>query len=289
MNLYTHTHTHTHIHTHTHTHTQVEASLRQRCEAAEKEARTALEKERTARDRHSTLHDALASAEARVSALQQEASRLSAELREAKASVMDAQQTVQDVTAQIQVEKNAVAKKSEEIADAKALLRRKELEHVDALAQARKEAEEQREALTGRVKTLEAAVQAAKTSQTDTIKRPSREGPPGSNGEHLWGSEGGVDQDVNGAGGSVQGEGAGGDGGAEREVDPWERRVAADVSLYTPGESVYSSAAYRQEATGKASALQRRCDALESERCFFVFVWRLLWTCAALEAERWER
>ena len=60
----------------------------------------------------------------RVGALQQEAARLGAELKDAKAEAMDLRQQLQQVSAQIEVEQAAAARRAEELADCKTLQRR---------------------------------------------------------------------------------------------------------------------------------------------------------------------
>lgn len=60
----------------------------------------------------------------RAGALQQEAARLGAELKDVKAEVMDLRQQLQQVSAQIEVEQAAAARRAEELADCKALQRR---------------------------------------------------------------------------------------------------------------------------------------------------------------------
>lgn len=185
--------------------------------------------------------------------LQNEAARLGAELKAAKGELMDARQQLQDITAQMQVEQAASARRKEEVADHKALERRMQLEHSDALEQARKEHESEKLQLSKRIKDLESSLQAAQLTETDNSNaRQSRQVPGG----------GGRPPPLNENGGGLA-ESA----GDADEADPWEKKVAADVSLYGGSDSLFShSPLGRPDASGQVTSLQQRCTTLEAER-----------------------
>jgi hypothetical protein len=191
--------------------------------------------------------------------LQNEAARLGAELKAAKSELMDARQQLQDITAQMQVEHAAATRRAEELADHKALQRRMLLEHSDALEQVRNEHASEKLQLSKRIKDLEVSVEAAQLAQTDNANaRQSRQA-------HGGGGVGRPSPITHGIG---NGGGFADAAGDADEVDPWEKKVAADVSLYCASDSMLFSHSPlgRPDASGQVTALQHRCTTLEAER-----------------------
>ena len=241
---------------------QVEASLRQRCEMAEKESRAALLKQREALDQHESLKMDVEAAEQSNTGLNQQVSRLGAELKAAKAEASEAKAQLHQASSQLQAEQSAAASQRQEVLDLEAKARRTAIEHADELAKLREEMaavrtgvnsleqdkvrlEDEKAVLTARMQELVAA-EHKMPGAMHYDKKPEL--------VHAAKSLI-VASSVNGADGSEEG-------------GEWERTIAADLS--DPSASVFSSGHL---------ASHLRLAALEAERD------KLADECAKMAAE----